>query len=152
MTSKQPVHRIFNNRWIPLVIVVAVILIYILQGIGEEIWNRFFEGTIYGTVVMVTEDNTREPVGNVEISWSTGFGIKQCRPVLTNFKGEYRFDNDVPLGYHISMTAKYGYQHETHQSVGEIEGVNWFFGLPISTGVHKRVDFIIPYNPPIFGN
>ena len=147
-----------NNRWMPLLIIIAVILIYVFKGTATEIWSGFFEGTIYGQVVMENGDTDPRQLENIEISWFISDFVKKCKPVLTNSKGEYRFDRDVPIGYNLSMTAKYeigkpGYYREVHERVDEIEGVKWFLGLPFSSGILKRVDFVIPdIPPPIFGN
>ena len=73
-------------------------------------------------------------------------------PVFTNSEGEYRFECEVPIGYYITMTAKYGNNREIEKNVGEIEDVKWLLGirrlgLPISSGIPKQVDFVIPSMP-----
>ncbi len=46
-----------------------------------------------------------------------------------------------------------GYYREVYQRVDGFEGVKQFLGLPISSGIPKRVDFVIPdIPPPIIGN
>ena len=158
MPKHKPVHPIFNNRWMPLIIVIAAILIDLFSGAAVYIWSGFFEGTIYGKVVMENGDTDSRRLENIEISWYTSDKIRQCKPILTNTIGEYRFERDVPVGYPLYMTAKYeigksGYYREIRKMVDEIEGVSWFLGLPLSSGIPKRVDFVIPEKPPpIFGN
>ena len=144
----KPIHPIFNNRRQPVLAFMAWILISHLNGIVADVWRGFFEGTIYGKVVMKNGDADPQQVENVEILWSAGSATKQVAPVFTNSEGEYRFDREVPIGYDITMTAKYGNNREIEKNVGEIEGVKWLLGsrrlgLPISSGIPKRVDWTI---------
>lgn len=149
MPKHKPVHPIFNNRWQPVLIFIAWILISHLNGIAANIWRGFFDGTVYGRVIMENGDVDPQQFENIEISWLVGYGTKQSNAVFTNSKGEYRFEREVPIEYHITMTAKYGNNCEIEENVGAIEGVKWLLGirglrLPISSGIPKRVDFVIP--------
>ncbi len=148
MPKHKPVHPIFNNRWQPLLAFIAWILISHLNGIVAGVWCGAFEGTIYGRVVMKNGDADPQQVENVEISWRVGPGTKQGAAVFTNSKGEYHFEHEVPIGYHITMTAKYGNNRKIEKNVGKIEGVKWLLGskrlgLPISSGIPKRIDWTI---------
>jgi hypothetical protein len=143
----EKVHPIFHNQWAPLFIFIGWILFSLLVGTVKNVWCVIFEGAIYGKVVMENGDNVPQHVENIEISWDAGSNARKCNPVLTNSKGEYRFDRDVPVGHYLSMTARDRYHREIRINVGEIEGVKWFVGLPISSGIPKRVDFTIPAIP-----
>ena len=153
-----PVHPILNDRWMPVLIVVVSLMIDFFFGSPTEIWSRFFEGTVYGKVVLENRDTDPNRLANIEISWYISDFAKKCKPVLTDANGEYRFERAVPVNAEsLSMTAKYeagrpGYYREVYQRVEGIEGVRRFLGLPISSGVPKRVDFVIPdIPPPIIG-
>lgn len=158
-TIQTPVHPILNERWMPILIVVVSLMIDFFFGSPTEIWSRFFEGTVYGKVVMENGDTDPNRLANIEISLYISDFAKKCKPVLTDSNGEYRFERDVPVNAEsLSMTAKYeagspGYYREVYQRVEGIEGVKRFLGLPISSGIPKRVDFVIPdMPPPILGN
>ncbi len=149
MAMHKPVHPILNNRWLPVVGFLVGILVSHLWGIGADVWRGYYKGTIYGTVVMVNADGVPQPVENVEISFDVINASEQCKPVLTNSQGEYRFDDVILVGYHVEITAKYENDREFREIISEIEGVKWLFGirrlwLPISSGVPTRVDFTIP--------
>ena len=101
MPTHKSVHPIFNNRWQPVIGFIAGILFSTLSGIAADIWRGFFDGTIYGKVVFENGDIDLQHAENIEISWSAGSVTKQCAPVFTNSKGEYRFDGEVPVGYNI---------------------------------------------------
>ena len=101
---------------------------------------------------MKNGDADPQQIENVKILWNAGSVTKQCVPVFTNSEGEYRFECEVPIGYYITMTAKYGNNREIEKNVGEIEDVKWLLGirrlgLPISSGIPKHVDFVIPSMP-----
>ncbi len=152
MATHKPVHPIYNNRWQPVLVFIAWILISHLNGIAANIWRGFFDGTVYGKVVMENSETSTLPIENVEITWYVGPGKKQSATVFTNSKGEYRFEHEVPIGYGITMTAKYGNNREIEENVGAIKGVKWLLGskrlgLPISSGDPKQVDFVIPSMP-----
>ena len=129
------------------------IVIPILHAIVNEVWCSFFRGTVYGKVVMENGDTDPRNLENVEISWSTKNIFKRCNPVLTDANGEYIFERDVPVGYYVSMRAKYKtgnpvYTHTIYEGFDEIAGVRWFLGLPFSSGIPMRVDFVIPDRSP----
>ena len=113
----------------------------------------FFKGTVYGRVVMENGDTDPSQLENIEISWSTNNFVTKCKPVLTDSQGEYIFDREVPVGYNVSMYAKYEtgnpvYTRTVYEGLDGISGVRWFLGLPFSSGIPMRVDFVIPYRPP----
>ncbi len=104
-----PVHPILNERWWPVLIVVVSLMIDFFFGSPTELWSRFFEGTVYGKVVMENGDTDPSRLANIEISWHISNYAKKCKPVLTDSNGEYRFERDVPVHCEsLSMTAKYG--------------------------------------------
>lgn len=158
----RPVRTTSNYHYLPWVILWAAITIFTLWGAPAEIWSRFFEGTIYGQVTRADGDTNR--LENIEIFLGSSYLSKEkipkkWRPVLTNAKGEYRFDNCVSVNDKtIRLTVKYesetpGYYRKISKDVEGIEGIRRFLGLPISSGIPKRVDFVIPdIPPPIIGN
>ncbi len=62
MPKHKTVHPILNNRWLPVLGFIAWILFSILSGIAENVWRGFFEGTIYGKVVMEKGDTAPQHV------------------------------------------------------------------------------------------
>ena len=157
IATRSPVRTTFNYHYIPGAIFGIVTIILLFLGTSMEIWSRFFEGTIYGQVIREDEDTNR--LENIEVSLNFEGDLirripKKWRPVLTNAKGEYRFDNSVSVNRNtIYITVKYeteipGYYREIGKDVEGIEGVKRFLGLPISSGVPKRVNFVIPDIPP----
>ena len=162
IATHRPTRRTYSYHHLPEVIFGTVMIIVMFLGTSTEIWSRFFEGTIYGQVTREDGDSNR--LENIEIS--LGFSDlakekipKKWRPVLTNSKGEYRFDNCVSVNDQtIHLTVKYesgtpGYYRKIRKNVEGIEGVKRFLGFPISSGIPKRVDFVIPdIPPPIIGN
>lgn len=158
----KPARKTFNYHYIPGAIFGIATIILIFFGTSMEIWSRFFEGTIYGQVIR--EDGDTNRLENIEISLNFEGDLirripKRWRPVLTDAKGEYRFDNCISVNDKtVLLTVKYetetpGYYREIHNSVEGIEGVKRFLGLPISSGIPKQVDFVIPdIPPPIIGN
>lgn len=161
IATHSPKRKTSDYRSIPMAIF-GIAVIYISFGTSLEIWSRFFEGTIYGQVIR--EDGDTNRLEDIEVSLNIeGDSFrripKKWRPVLTNAKGEYRLDNCVSVNDStIRLTVKYetetpGYYREIHNLVEGIEGVRRFLGLPISSGIPKRVDFVIPdIPPPIIGN
>lgn len=156
MIMKNAFDKFFNNRWYPITILVLIfvmfIVIPILQAIVVDVWCSFFKGTVYGKVVMENGDTDPRKLENIEISWSTKNFFKRCNPVLTDANGEYIFERDVPVGYYILMYAKYEtgnpvYTRTIYEGLDEIAGVRWFLGLPFSSGIPMRVDFVIPNIP-----
>ncbi len=114
-------------------------------------------GTVYGQVIQ--EDRGTNRLENIEMSLSIGHSGEKWSPVLTNAKGEYRFEKCVPVHLkYIVIMAKYesgasGGTREITEIVDGIAGVKRFLGFPISSGTPKRVDFVIPdIPPPIIGN
>lgn len=149
MPQHKPVHPIFNNRWRPAIGFIAGILFCMLWNFATDTWRGFFDGTIYGKVVMENGNTSPQPVENIEISWSVGSDDKQCTPVFTNAEGEYRFEREVPIGHGLIMTAKYGKYGEIIEYVDGIKGVKWLFGfkrlgIPLSSGIPTQVDWTIP--------
>ena len=69
-----------NNRWQPVIAFIAGMLISHLWGAGADIWRGFFEGTIYGKVVMKNGDADPQQIENVKILWNAGSVTKQCVP------------------------------------------------------------------------
>ncbi len=134
-----------------------LIAFVIIITIIAQIWRRLFFGTVYGKIVL---DNNilQQHANKIEFFLTANSRKKKINPVPTKSLNELQFDCKVPVGCQITFTATDGNDEVINENVGEIEGVRWlfgipYFGLPISTGVPKRVDFIIPYNPPpIFGN
>ena len=161
IASHSPTRSTYNTHQLPGVILGIALIIVMSWGAPKEIWSRFFEGTIYGQVTR--EDGNTNRLENIEIFIGSEFakkeGPKKWRPVLTDSNGEYRFDNCVSVNREtIHITVKYetetsGYYREISKHVEGIEGVRRFLGLPISSGIPKRVDFVIPdIPPPIIGN
>ena len=160
--THRPARRTYSYHYVPEVILGTVMIIVMFLGPSTEIWSRFFEGSIYGQVTR--EDGNTNRLENIEVYLGfTGDSTKRIpkkwRPVLTNSNGEYRFDNCVSVNSNtVRITVKYetetpGYYREIRNRVEGIEGVRRFLGLPISSGIPKRVDFVIPdIPPPIIGN
>ncbi len=157
--KRKHIHPIFNNRWKPVTDYIIAILILMLIGIPKIIWSGFFDGTIYGTVVMANGDTDPRNYEEIEITWKASNTVKKSKPAIINTNGEYRFDRDVPVGEYITLTVKYGpiengYRREIKEYPGFLEGVKWLFGserlgLPLSSGIPKRVDFTIPPVPTL---
>lgn len=162
IASRRPPRTSFSYHHLPGIILGTALIIVMCWGATGEIWSRFFEGTIYGQVTR--EDGDTNRLENIEVI--LGFSDrakekipKKWRPVLTNSKGEYRFENCVSINDEfINIKVKYesgvpGYYREISKNVEGIAGVRRFLGLPISSGIPKRVDFVIPdIPPPIIGN
>ena len=94
-------------------------------------------------------ETTTIPIERVEISYGAPNFTRLCIPVFTNAEGEFCFERDVPVGHDLTLTAKIGNNRCMREDMGEIERVKWFLGmrwlgLPVSSGVPKRVDFIVP--------
>ena len=162
IAAHRPVRTTNNYHYIPGAIFGIATIIFIFLGTSMGIWSRFFEGTIYGQVIR--EDGNTNRLENIEVSLNFKGDLirqipKKWRPVLTNAKGEYRFNNCISVNRStIYITVKYetetsGYFRKIGKDVEGIEGVIRFLGLPISSGIPKRVDFVIPdIPPPIIGN
>lgn len=162
IATYRPARRSYSSHNLPGIILGTAMIIVMLWGLSGEIWSRFFEGTIYGQVTREDGDTSR--LENIEVSllyikMDNKKVPKKWRPVLTNSKGEYRFDNCVSVNDKtIYLMVKYesgapGYYREISKNVEGIEGVRRFLGFPISSGIPKRVDFVIPdIPPPIIGN
>ncbi len=153
---KNVFHSLFNNRWYPITIIVLIIVMFILIPILKiivvDVWCSFFKGTVYGRVVMENGDTDPRKLENIEISWSTDNIFTTCKPVLTDSQGEYIFEREVPVGGYVSMYAKYEtgnpvYTRTVYEGLDGISGVRWFLGIPFSSGIPMRVDFVIPYRP-----
>lgn len=170
---RKKVPPIFSVQWSPVLIVIEVCLLGIIFGIifGNSIrifyfvlllnvvinvvkkkWRAFFKGTIHGKVAMKYNATTIIPLENIEISYSYPMAEPRT-PAFTDAAGEFRFEREVPLGRDFTLTAKIekiGKNRYVHQDIGEIEEVRWFLGrrwlgLPISSGIPKRVDFVVPF-------
>ena len=147
----------YSYHNVPWVILGTAMIIFTFWGAPAEILGRFLPGTIYGQVTREDGDTMR--LENIEVSLHFSKMAKKWKPVLTNSKGEYRFDKCIPgnLKY-IAITVKYGsgapgHYREITKIIDGFEGVRKFLGLPISSGIPKRVDFVIPdIPPPIIGN
>lgn len=161
IVTHRPERTSFSYHNLPGVILGIVLIIAMFWGAPKEIWSRFFEGTIYGQVTR--EDGDTDRLENIEIFIGSELakkeGPKKWRPVLTNSKGEYRFDNCVSVNREtIYLTVKYesgspGYYRKFSKNIDGIEGVRRFLGFPISSGIPKQVDLVIPdIPPPIIGN
>ncbi|RKU25989.1 hypothetical protein C6497_14490 [Candidatus Poribacteria bacterium] len=127
--------------------IILVISMGILHNIVRFIWNSKISGTIYGKVTYEKKDILSDVKSDIKITCGILDKKEHYSQAITNSKGEFRFDQNVPLGSKLRITANMGDQEITH-TVDEIEGVRWlfgikYFGLPISTGNSKRVDFTI---------
>ena len=162
ISTYKPVRKTFNYHYIPGAIFGIATISLVFFGTSMGIWSRFFEGTIYGQVIR--EDGDTNRLENIEVSLNFEDDLfrripKKWRPVLTDANGEYRLYNCISVNDEtVRLTVKYeteipGYYREIHSSVEGIAGVKRFLGLPISSGIPKRVDFVIPdIPPPIIGN
>ncbi|RKU28813.1 hypothetical protein C6497_08620 [Candidatus Poribacteria bacterium] len=163
---RRRVHPVFNDRWTPLFVSIGVyifsvnfgfvegisysILLGVLITIIKNAWRKYFKGTIKGKVVLNQDKISFIPLKNIEVSYSHPL-VAPVTPVKTNSFGEFQFERNVPLGRDFTVTAKIGSRKYIHQNVEEIEDVKWFLGLrwlgiPISCGIPKHVDFIVPSN------
>lgn len=160
---RKKIHPIFNDRWNPVFIFIEVYLLCSIFGtakgfiysvllgtlitVVKKKWRNFFKGTITGKVVVEQTDSTFTPLENIEISYSHPL-LDPPEPTFTDDAGEFCFERNIPLGKNFTVTAKIGNKNYIHQDVEEIEDVKWFFGarwlgLPISSGIPKRVDFVV---------
>ena len=166
-------HTIHNSRWSPVLSVIefliyysifdyiflnifgtikgllcTILLIFVIETVKEK-WRSFFKGTVYDDVILKSDGNPSIPLKNVEISWGPSHHLtKRDTPVITNAKGEFHFEN-LPLRPNLTLTVKLTNNRYIYQAIGDFEGVRWFLGkrwlgFPISPGIPKRVDFIIP--------
>ena len=127
----------------------GIILLELVIETVKKKWRAAFRGTVYGNVVLKSDGVSSVPIKDIEISWGPSHHrTKQTFPVITNAKGEFRFEN-LPLQPYLMLTATLTKDRYIHQDIGDFEGVKWFLGrrwlgLPLSSGVPKRVDLIVP--------
>lgn len=156
-------HHIFLNIFGPvkglLCAIISTLLINIVIEIAKKKWRSYFKGTVYGTVHTKSDSNASVPFKNIEISWGPSHHLtKKDVPAITNKKGEFHFENLPLKPNNLTLTTKLTNNRYIHQEIGDIEGVRWFLGkrwlgFPLSAGIPKRVDIVIPdLPPPIFGN
>ena len=169
---RRRVHPVFNDRWTPLFAFIELnifcsifgmvrgisysLLLGVLITMIKNAWRKCFKGTIKGIVVLNQDRLSFIPLENIEVSYSHPL-IDPVTPVITNSSGEFRFERNVPVGRDFTVTAKIGSRKYIHQNVGELEGVKWFLGLrwlelPISRGIPKHVDFIVPSNTSLLSH
>ena len=145
-------HYIFSDLFGPIIgllcTLLCILLITFVMETAIEKCRSFYKGTVYGTVVLNSDNTSPAPIKNVEVSWGPSHHLRRKdTPVITDEKGEFRFEN-LPLRPHLTLTAKLTNNRYVHQVIGEIEGVRWFLGrrwlgFPMSSGIPKRVDFMI---------
>ena len=156
-------HHIFLNFFGPVkgllcAILFTSLIAYVIETAKKK-WRSYFKGTVYGTVLTNSDSNASVPFKNIEISWGPSHHrTKKDIPVITNEKGEFHFENLPLKPNNLTLTAKLTNNRYINQDIGDIEGVRWFLGkrwlgFPISSGIPKRVDVVIPdIPPPIFSN
>ena len=156
-------HHIFLNIFGPrkgflCALLCTLLTIFVIETAKEK-WRSYFKGTVYGTILMESDSTSSVPLKNVEISWGPSHHLsRKDTPIITNEKGEFHFESLPLRPNNLTLTAKLTNNRYIHQDIGDFEGVRWFLGkrwlgFPLSSGVPKRVDFVIPdIPPPIFGN
>ena len=136
----------------------TMLLHFVIETVKEK-WRSYFTGTVYGTILMESNSSSSVPLKNVEISWGPSHHLsRKDTPVITNKKGEFHFESLPLRPNNLTLTVDLTNNRYIHQDIGDFEGVRWFLGkrwlgFPLSSGMPKRVDFVIPdIPPPIFGN
>lgn len=139
--------------------VISTFLIGFVIETAKKKWRSHFKGTVYGTILTKSNSNSSVPLKNVEISWGPSHHVtKKDLPAITNAKGEFHFESLPLRPNNLTLTAKLTNNRYIHQDIGDFEGVRWFLGrrwlgFPLSSGIPKRVDLMIPdIPPPIIGN
>ncbi len=148
---------IFLDLFGPIIGLLCTLLCILLITFAIETATKkmrsLFKGTVYGTVVLNSDNTSPAPIKNVEVSWGPSHHLRRKdTPVITDEKGEFRFEN-IPLRPHLTLTAKLTNNRYVHQVIDDFEGVRWFLGkrwlgFPMSSGIPKRVNFVISDMPP----